>query len=133
MNLSPELGFSKKDRDINIRRIGFLAFEVTKHGGLCICAAIAPYDAARQEMRAMIESVGRFVLVHVATPLSVCETRDPKGLYVRARNGTLPRFTGVSDPYEEPADPEITIDTSLMTCKEAVDFIVRYLEHRGFI
>jgi sulfate adenylyltransferase len=131
--LSAELGFSKEDRDIHIRRIGFVASEITKHGGLCICAAIAPYDAARKEMRAMIESIGGFVLVHVATPLSVCEMRDRKGLYVRARNGTLPQFTGVSDPYEKPADAEITIDTSCMTCEEAVDIVARYLERRGFI
>jgi len=131
--LSPELGFSKQDRDINIRRIGFVAFEITKHSGLCICAAIAPYDAARKEMRSTIESVGGFVLVYVATPLCVCEQRDLDGLYVKARNGTLPHFTGVSDPYESPADAEITIDTSSMSCEEAVDLIVGYLECRGFL
>jgi len=103
-----------------------------KHGGLCISSAIAPYDAARKEMRARIEAVGEFVLVHVATPISVCETRDSKGLYARARDGTLPYFTGISDPYEKPADADITIDTTSMTTEEAVDLIVCYLERRGF-
>jgi len=131
-NLSPELGFSKEDRDTNMRRIGFVAFEIMKHGGLCISSAIAPYDAARKEMRARIEAVGEFVLVHVATPISVCETRDSKGLYARARDGTLPYFTGISDPYEKPADADITIDTTSMTTEEAVDLIVCYLERRGF-
>jgi len=132
-HLSPELGFSREDRDTNIRRIGFVAFEVAKHGGLCISAVIAPYDAARKEIRSIIESIGGFVLVHVATPLCVCEKRDLEGLYVKARKGTLPHFTGISDPYESPADAEITIDTSSMTCDEAVDLIVSYLERRELI
>src|SRR5262245_3317298 len=129
-HLSSELGFSKEHRDLNIRRIGFVASEITRHGGMCICAPIAPYDAARRDVRAMIEPLGAFVLVHVATPVAVCEARDSKGLYAKARAGLLRAFTGVSDPYEVPTDAEVTIDTSRMTPDEAVDTIVRYLQDR---
>ena len=132
-HLSRELGFSKEHRDLNILRIGFVAAEITKHGGSCICANIAPYQAARSEVRAMVEAHGGFVLVHVATPLSVCESRDAKGLYARARAGLLQAFTGVSDPYEAPVDAELTIDTSLISPTDAAERIVRFLRRSGYL
>jgi sulfate adenylyltransferase len=132
-HLSSELGFSREHRDVNIRRIGFVASEITKHGGVALCAPIAPYDGTRKEVRGMIEAAGGFVLVHVATPLDVCEARDRKGLYARARAGSLPQFTGVSDPYEDPADAELTLDTTALTPDEATERILAYLEGQGFI
>ena len=119
-HLSSELSFSKEHRDLNIRRIGFVAGEVVKHGGTVVVAAIAPYEAAREQARALVEQHGRFVLVHLATPLEVCEARDVKGLYARARAGEIPEFTGVSDPYEPPARAELTIDTSVTPLAESV-------------
>src|SRR4051795_9192553 len=119
-HLSSELSFSREDRDLNIRRIGFVAGEVVKHGGTVVVAAIAPYEAAREEARALVERYGRFVLVHLSTPLEVCEQRDVKGLYVRARAGEIPEFTGVSDPYEPPARAEVVIDTSVTPLEESV-------------
>ena len=110
-HLSSELGFSKEHRDINIRRIGYVASEITKNGGIAICAPIAPYDSTRKDVRAMIEPVGGFILVHLSTPVEVCEQRDRKGLYAKARAGILKEFTGISDPYEEPTDAEVTVDT----------------------
>ncbi len=110
-NLSSELGFSKEHRDINIRRIGYVASEITKNGGIAICAPIAPYDATRKVVREMIEPYGGFILVHIATTVEVCEQRDRKGLYAKARAGILKEFTGISDPYEVPADAEVTINT----------------------
>src|SRR3990172_4066943 len=106
-HLSSELGFSKEHRDINIRRIGFVAAEITKNGGIALCAPIAPYDATRKDVRAMVDPGGGFLLVHMATPLEVCEDRDRKGLYAKARAGVLQEFTGISDPYEEPADADL--------------------------
>jgi len=103
-SLSPDLGYTREDRDLNIRRIGFLAAEITKSRGIAVCAPIAPYDAGRRAVRRMVEPVGTFILVYVATPLEVCEKRDRKGLYAKARAGLLPRFTGISDPYEPPTD-----------------------------
>ena len=132
-HLSRELGFSKEHRDLNIRRIGFVASEITKHGGVCICANIAPYDGARRDARALVEAHGGFVLVHIATPLSVCESRDSKGLYAKARAGLLREFTGVSDPYEAPADAEITIDTSTTSPDEAAEQIFRFLKAREYL
>ena len=132
-HLSSELGFSKEHRDINIRRIGFVASEITKNGGIAICAPIAPYERVRREVREMIEAVGGFLLVHVATPLEVCEKRDRKGLYAKARAGILKEFTGISDPYEEPADAELVIDTTEITPDEAANQIILHLEHEGFI
>jgi sulfate adenylyltransferase len=132
-HLSSELGFSKEHRDINIRRIGFVASEITKNGGIAICAPIAPYDSVRQEVREMIQDRGGFVLVHVATPLEVCEKRDRKGMYAKARAGIIKEFTGISDPYEEPADADVVIDTSDMTPEEASQEVVLYLERRGYI
>ena len=132
-NLSSELGFSKEHRDINIRRIGYVASEITKAGGIAICAPIAPYDATRQAVREMIEAGGGFILVHVATPLEVCEERDRKGLYAKARAGLIPEFTGISDPYEEPEDAEVTIDTAELSPDEAANQIVLFLEKLGYI
>ena len=110
-HLSRGLGFSKQDRDTNILRIGFVASEIVRHGGIAIVAAVSPYEATRNEVRDM---VGRqhFVLVHVATPLDICEQRDIKGLYARARRGELKGLTGVDDPYEAPATPDITLTTT---------------------
>ena len=122
-HLSSELTFSKQDRDLNIRRIGFVAGEVVKHGGTVVVAAIAPYEAAREDARQLVEKHGRFVLVHLATPLEVCEARDVKGLYAKARAGEIPEFTGVSDPYEPPARAEVTIDTSVTPLEKSVELI----------
>jgi sulfate adenylyltransferase len=132
-NLSSELGFSKEHRDINIRRIGYVASEITKNGGIAICAPIAPYDAVRKEVRSMIEPVGGFILVHVATRVEICEQRDRKGLYAKARAGIIPEFTGVSDPYEEPADADVTIDTESTTPEEAAQQVLLHLEREGYI
>jgi sulfate adenylyltransferase len=129
-NLSSELGFSRPDRDTNIRRIGFVASEVTRHGGIAICAAIAPYDATRKEVRAAISPHGGFVLVHVATPLDVCEQRDRKGLYAKARAGLIPQFTGISDPYEAPDDAEITVGPQ-DTAADAAQQILAHLEQQA--
>ena len=132
-HLSSELGFSKEHRDINIRRIGYVASEITKNGGIAICAPIAPYDATRKAVRAMVESGGGFILVHVATPIEVCEGRDRKGLYAKARAGIVKEFTGISDPYEDPKDAEVMIDTSDVTPEEAAQQIILHLEQEGFI
>ena len=131
--LSSELGFSRAHRDLNIQRIGFVSAEITRHGGIAICAPIAPYDAARREVRAMVEPHGGFVLVHVATSLEVCEERDRKGLYAKARAGLVQDMTGVSDPYEVPADAELSIDTGVMDPEQAADVIWRYLEDEGYL
>jgi adenylyl-sulfate kinase len=119
-HLSSELTFSREHRDLNIRRIGFVAGEVVKHGGTVVVAAIAPYEQAREEARTLVEKHGRFVLVHLSTPLEVCEQRDVKGLYAKARVGEIPGFTGVSDPYEPPARAELVIDTSVTPLEESV-------------
>jgi sulfate adenylyltransferase len=132
-HLSSELGFSKAHRDINIRRIGFVASEITKNGGIAICAPIAPYEATRKDVRAMVDPGGGFLLVHVATSLEVCEARDRKGLYAKARAGQLPEFTGISDPYEEPQDADVTIDTTDLTPEEATQQIILHLESEGYI
>ena len=132
-NLSSELGFSKEHRDLNIRRIGFVASEITKNGGVALCAPIAPYDAVRRSVRAMIEPLGGFILVHVATPLSVCEQRDPKGLYAKARAGLVKQFTGISDPYEAPTDAEIVLDASDMTPAACAAVVVDHLKGAGYL
>ena len=132
-HLSSELGFSKEHRDINIRRIGYVASEITKNGGIAICAPIAPYDATRKHVRALIDPVGGFILVHVATPIETCEQRDRKGLYAKARAGILKEFTGISDPYEQPADAEVTINTADLSPEEAAQEIILHLEREGFI
>ena len=131
---SPDMGFSKEDRDRNIRRIGLMASEITKAGGIAVCAAIAPYDETRKEVRTTIEqSGGGFLLVHISTPLAVCEQRDPKRLYAKARAGTIAHFTGISDPYEAPSDAELTIDTSNVTPAHAAQRITDYLERERYI
>lgn len=132
-NLSSELGFSKEHRDLNIRRIGFVASEITKHRGIAICAPIAPYDRVRKEVRALIESEGGFILVHLATPLEICEQRDRKGLYAKARAGKIQQFTGISDPYESPEDAELVIDTNQMNPAEATRKILSYLQKEGYL
>lgn len=132
-HLSSELGFSKEHRDINIRRIGWVASEITKNGGIAVCAPIAPYDATRKDVRSMVEPNGGFLLVHVATSLDVCEGRDRKGLYAKARAGVLKEFTGISDPYETPEDAEIVIDTGDLSAEEAAQEIILHLQREGFI
>lgn len=132
-HLSSELGFSKEHRDINIRRIGYVASEITKNGGIAICAPIAPYEAVRKAVREMIEPLGGFVLVHVATPLETCEQRDRKGLYAKARAGIVKEFTGISDPYEAPQKAEVVINTAELSPEEAAQEIILHLEQQGFI
>jgi sulfate adenylyltransferase len=132
-NLSSELGFSKAHRDINVRRIGFVASEITKNRGIAICAPIAPYHQMRRDVRDMIEAVGGFVEIHVATPIETCESRDRKGLYAKARAGLIPEFTGVSDPYEVPENPELSIDTTSLGIDEVVQQILLKLEHEGYL
>ena len=132
-HLSSELGFSKEHRDINIRRIGYVASEITKNGGIAICAPIAPYDATRKDVRGMIEPFGGFVLVHLSTSVEVCEKRDRKGLYAKARAGILKEFTGISDPYEEPSDAEVRLNTAELSPEEAAQEIILHLEREGFI
>jgi len=132
-HLSSELGFSKEHRDINIRRIGYVASEITKNGGIAICAPIAPYEATRNHVRQMIEPYGGFILVHIATSVEVCEQRDRKGLYAKARAGILKEFTGISDPYEVPAKAEVTINTGELSPEEAAQEIILHLEREGFI
>ncbi|MFZ3334127.1 MAG: bifunctional sulfate adenylyltransferase/adenylylsulfate kinase [Candidatus Acidiferrales bacterium] len=132
-NLSSELGFSKEHRDLNIRRIGFVAREITQNGGIAVCAPIAPYDSIRKELRQSIDGAGGFILVHTSTSLEVCEQRDRKGLYAKARAGIIPSFTGVSDPYESPADAEVVIDTTNTTPEEGAQEILLYLEKQGYV
>ena len=132
-NLSSELGFSKEHRDLNIRRIGFVASEITRGGGVAICAPIAPYDSVRHEVREMVQPCGGFILVHVSTPLEVCEQRDRKGMYAKARAGIIKEFTGISDPYEIPEDADVRIDTSQVTPDEAVREVLSFLEREGYI
>jgi sulfate adenylyltransferase len=133
LNLSSELGFSREHRNINVRRIGFVASEITKNGGIAICAPIAPYTAMRRDVRETIEQYGAFIEIHVATPLEVCEARDRKGLYAKARKGIIPEFTGISDPYEVPEHPELRIDTTGKNPMQAVQEIMLYLLREGYI
>jgi sulfate adenylyltransferase len=132
-NLSSELGFSREHRDINIRRIGFVASEITKNGGIALCAPIAPFDEVRKEVRAMIEPCGGFILVYLSTSLETCEARDRKGLYAKARAGLVKQFTGISDPYEIPEDADVVADTRDMTPEEVAQEIFLHLERKGFI
>jgi sulfate adenylyltransferase len=132
-HLSSELSFSKEHRDLNIQRVGFVAQQITQNGGVAICAPIAPYASTRRRVREMIEPVGGFIEVHVATPLEVCEKRDRKGLYAKARAGIIKGFTGIDDPYEEPEDPEMRIDTVGLTPELAAHRIIVKLEGLGFI
>jgi sulfate adenylyltransferase len=132
-NLSSELGFSREHRDLNILRIGFVAAEISKNGGVAICAPIAPYRATRRKVREMVEASGGFIEVYVSTPLEVCERRDRKGLYAKARAGKIKGFTGIDDPYEEPEHPEIAIDTQTLSPQLAAQRILIRLESMGFI
>jgi sulfate adenylyltransferase len=132
-HLSSELGFSKEHRDLNIQRIGYVASEITKNGGIAICAPIAPYAQTRYTVRQMVEPVGGFVEIHVATPIEVCEARDRKGLYAKARAGLIKGFTGIDDPYEVPANPEMSVDTSDVTPDMLAHRIIVKLESLGFI
>lgn len=132
-NLSSELSFSKEHRDLNIRRIGFVASEITKNGGIAICAPIAPYSAVRREVRELVENYGGFIEIHVATPIEECERRDRKGLYAKARAGLVKGFTGIDDPYEAPEQPELKLDTSEITSDECAHKVLLTLERIGFI
>jgi len=132
-NLSSELGFSKEHRDLNILRIGYVASEITKNGGVAICAPIAPYHTTRRQVRDAIEAGGGFIEVYVATPIEECERRDRKGLYAQARAGKIKGFTGIDDPYEVPEDPEMVIDTQELSPELAAHRIIVKLESLGFI
>lgn len=132
-HLSSELGFSREHRDINVRRIGFVASEITKNRGVAICAPIAPYRQTRRDVRTMIEATGGFLEVYVSTPIETCEARDRKGLYAKARAGLIPEFTGVSDPYEAPENPEVVLDTTDLTVDEAIQRILLKLEYEGYL
>ena len=131
--LSAGLTFSRADRDLNIARIGFVAAEVARHGGIAICSPVAPFAEARARARRMVSEVGDFLLIHVATPLEVCEARDRKGLYAKARAGVIAQFTGISDPYEEPQDADLVIDTSTMTREQATEAVLRLLTSGGWL
>lgn len=131
--LASELGFSKAHRDMNIQRIGYVAAEVTKVGGIALCAAIAPYQEAREKNRLLISQYGAYIEVYVATSLAACEQRDTKGLYAAARRGELSAFTGVNDPYEPPFNPEITINTSLLSIHESVSQMIQFLIREGYL
>jgi sulfate adenylyltransferase len=132
-HLSSELGFSREHRDLNILRIGFVASEITKNRGIALCAPIAPFAETRRKVRELVSQYGAFVEIHVATPLEVCEQRDRKGLYAKARAGLVKQFTGISDPYEAPTAPEIRIDTSELTPEEAAQVVWLYLEREGYL
>jgi sulfate adenylyltransferase len=131
--LSSELSFSRAHRDLNVRRIGYVATEITYHGGIALCAPIAPYAAARAMIREMVEEHGGFMLVYVSTALEVCEGRDRKGLYAKARAGLLPEFTGISDPYEVPEEADLTIDTARITVEDAVQQVLAVAAARGWL
>jgi sulfate adenylyltransferase len=132
-NLSSELTFTRDHRELNVTRIGFVANEITKNGGIALCAPIAPYEQSRQANRALISRYGGYIEVHVATPLAVCESRDRKGLYAKARAGIIQGVTGITDPYDPPENPDIVIDTSDITPMEAVQEILLYLQQQGYI
>jgi sulfate adenylyltransferase len=131
--LSAGLGFDRASRDLNVRRIGFVAAEVSRHGGIAICAPIAPYAESRAAVRAMAREVGDFLLVHVSTPLAEAERRDVKGLYARARAGLIETFTGISDPYDEPIDADVTLDTSVLSVDEALERLVGHMHRHGWL
>ena len=131
--LSAGLSFSRADRDLNIARIGYVAAEVARHGGIAICAPIAPYAQARAAARQLVSEVGDFLLIYVSTPVDVCAARDRKGLYAKARAGLISGFTGVTDPYEEPRDADLVLDTSAMTRPEAVDAVLKLLITGGWL
>ncbi|MGD9961704.1 adenylyl-sulfate kinase [Nocardioides sp.] len=133
-NLSAGLTFSKADRETNIRRIGWVAAEISRHGGVAVCSPIAPFDETRQQVRAMVEEAGgAFFLIHVATPLEECERRDRKGLYAKARRGEIPEFTGISSPYEEPQDAAVRVDTTGRSIGAALDDVLTSLSSAGHL
>ncbi|OEU51901.1 MAG: adenylyltransferase [Desulfobacterales bacterium C00003106] len=132
-NLSSELTFSKEHRNLNITRIGFVANQITKNGGIAICAPIAPYEESRRHNRELISCSGGYIELYLSTPLKVCEERDRKGLYAKARAGKIKGVTGVDDPYIPPSDPELTIDTTGISADEAAQEILLYLEEKGYI
>jgi sulfate adenylyltransferase len=131
-HLSRGLGFSREDRDINVRRIGFVASEVVRHGGIVVAAVVSPYRATRDEVRLMVGR-DRFVEVYVDTPLEVCEQRDVKGWYAKARSGEVSSFTGVDDPYEPPLDPDLVLDTVVNSTEANAGLIMAELEARGHL
>jgi sulfate adenylyltransferase len=125
--ISQDLGFSRADREENIRRAGALAAEITANGGIAVCALIAPYDASRKTARQIVSAAGPFFLVYMSTPVEICEQRDYKGLYGKARAGLIAQFTGISDPYEPPDDAEVVIDATATTPDQAADTIIGYI------
>jgi sulfate adenylyltransferase len=131
-HLSKGLGFSKEDRDVNIRRIGFVASEIVRHGGVVLCAAVSPYRATRNDVRNMVGK-DHFVEVFVDTPLEVCEGRDTKGMYAKARRGEIKDFTGIDDPYEAPLHAELTLDTTRHTPEQNARLVLDYLLDKGFV
>lgn len=132
-HLSKGLGYSKEDRDTNIKRIGWVASKITKHGGVAITAAISPYRATRDWCRKLISQEGGFIEVYCAAPLEVCEQRDVKGLYKKARAGEITQFTGIDDPYEPPLNPEVVLATHKETVEESTAKIIRTLERLGYL
>ena len=133
-NLSAGLTFSKEDRETNIRRIGWVAAEISRHGGVAVCSPIAPFDETRQQVREMVRDAGgAFFLVHVATPLEECERRDRKGMYAKARRGEIPEFTGISSPYEEPQDADVRVDTTGRTIEDALEDVIHALRDAGYL
>jgi sulfate adenylyltransferase len=131
-HLSKGLGFSKEDRDANILRIGFVASEIVRHRGVVICAVVSPYEAARKQVRELI-GADHFVLVYVATPIGICEQRDPKGLYARARRGEIQHFTGIDDPYEPPCKPDLVVSTSGVSPEQNARQVMDLLGSAGFV
>ena len=132
-HLSHGLGFSQEDREINIKRVGYVAKEITKHGGIVICALIAPYAQVRNQVRQMIAEVGGYIEVYVSTPLVICEARDRKGLYKKARQGLIKQFTGVNDPYEPPLSPDVEMNTADMDAENAIDILIKQIQLLGYL
>ncbi|MBT5302167.1 MAG: adenylyl-sulfate kinase, partial [Tateyamaria sp.] len=128
-----ELGFSKEHRDLNIRRIGYVASEITKNGGIAICAPIAPYETTRRAVREDVEAYGAFIEVYVATSIEECERRDRKGLYKQARAGKIKNFTGITDPYDIPENPELSLETENINVDKCAHQIFLKLENMGLV
>jgi sulfate adenylyltransferase len=132
-NLSSELNFSRDYRNLNVHRIGFVASEITKNRGIAICAPIVPYGQSRHTVREMILPYGGFIEVFMSTPLEICEQRDRKGIYAKARAGIMKGVTGIDAPYETPQSPELSIDTTQLTPTEAAQEVFLFLEEQGYI